>query len=566
MASIQQHVFAGIQPAIDDKHLDPRNAVTAHNTMLRDHTLRPFRAPLKVENTASTRGLYLVRDTGTCKGELRIDDVCSFVLDLPGLGPCHGFDQVVIFYKNCQKQPQRFFPCSGEYAPLVVPRPQAVLNIIRTVAGTIETNIDGAGPDARSYTYTWVDKFGIESPPAPPTVTVQSFDDETWALSGFGVPPANAAFVRVYRTTSPFSDGNKVNPEADTSYQMVSEVPLPLVGNIFIDNKRLINLDYFTLMTIDDEPPPKLTKVMSMQSGYAVGYSGSSIYFSERHEPHNWPSKYKVTLKHRITGLAVFEDTIFVGTTGKPYRIFTKTNVAQSAIPVAELMSEVHEYIEDYPCMSGGSMVGTNFGALYTTRDGMVALQPRGAAQLITRPLVDQDMWLRFMPNLGCWHNGKYFGIRAPTGKGFILDVKEGAEGKTDFGEFVTIDMDATVIHAGHDGLLYFAGKTGVYIWHKGTGDLTYTYKSKVFRQSDRSIVTAAKVVADYGTAITFTLYADGVKRYQTQVTSSAPFNLPRVGRALDYQYELRGTTRVREVHLGTTRWSLASEGKGGQQ
>jgi hypothetical protein len=566
VATVQQHIFAGIHPATDDKHVDPRFAVVAHNTMLRDHTLRPFNTPLLVKPDTGVRTLYRLRDNQECCGHLMTDTKCVFPLDnMPAPNTCHEFDQLILFPRNCEGEPKRYIWCTGEYAPLLVKKPEKTLSLSIVTSGTLQDE-PYAGPDVRSYTYTWVDKFGIESAPAMPSSFVQAYDDETWRLSNFDTPPVNAVAVRIYRTSSHFETGDKIAVTPNTSFQMVDQVNLPLAGNTYVDTRKLLDLDYGTLLTEENCDPPCMEQVDSTQSGYAVGFKGNDIYFSERYEPHNWPGKFRTTLPHKIIGMAVMGDYIFIGTTGCPYRINTVPQLPTNGVGVVDLVIEVQPYDENLPCLSRTAMVATNFGALYTSHKGMVALQIKGAAQLITRPIVDEDNWLEFAPNLGAWYNGKYFGVRAPTGKGFILDIKDQTEGATDLGEFVTIDIDATVIHAARDGFLYFAGPSGVYRWSGGVEPMTYTYTSKVFRQPSLTTMSAAKIVADWGLPVKFTLYADSKLVYSVGVTNNKPFRLPPFGRSLDYQYTIEGATRIREVHIAPTVAEMAQEGKGGQQ
>lgn len=568
MQSVFQRQFAGIRPAIDDKNIDGRYALRAHNTRLRDTTLRPFRAPkaVGVEGDITGGAVTLLRlsDTQSCCGPLQGWNECVFPLtNFPAPNTCHEFDQLVLFYSGC-KEPQRYLLCSREYAPLVVYGPKAAVNLVRVATGTLQ-NHPYAGPDARSYTYTWVDKFGVESTPAMPSVVVKSYDDETWRLSGFDVPPGNAVAVRIYRSTSPMETGEQIPIAANTSYQLVDEVSLPLAGNAYDDNRKLLDLAYGTLETDENCDPPCMDQVMSTQSGYAVGFKGNDLYFSERYEPHNWPTRYRTTLPDRIVALATTGDFVFVGTTGVPYRIMTSPSVPANQNAQVDLTIDPLPYDEHYPCFGRFTMVSTNFGAMYSTERGLVALQPKGAAMLVSRSRVDEDWWYRdFAPNLAAWHDGKYFAVRAPSAKGFVFDIKDGAEGEVDIGDLVTVDLPATAIHSGRDGHLYYANATGVYQWNAGPDLMTYEYGSKVFRMPGLVGMSAAKVVADYGPPLRFEIYTvdgDSYRRvYDGQVGSTKPFRLPMFGRAIEYQFRLTGTTRVREVHIATSINDLVQE------
>ena len=560
MASIAQRQFAGIRPAVADRNVDPRYATRAHNVVLRDSSLKAIRTDTQVLTTAA-RTVLRLPDNQTCCGPLIAWPSCVFPLvGMPAPKTCHEFDQIVIFPQRCEGEPQRYLPCVPEYAPLVVPAPRKVLSLTRLATGALETH-PYAGPDARAYTYTWVDKFGIESPPALPSMLVKSYDDERWRLSNFDTPPAHAVAVNIYRTSSFMETGEAIPIAPQTSYQLVEQVPLPLIGGVYVDSRKLIDLDYGTLQTEDNCPPPCMEQVFNTQSGYAVGWSGNDIYFSERYEPHNWPTRYRTTLPHRIVGLAVTGDFVFVGTTGQPFRINTAPAIPANQQAVVDLTIDPLPYDENYPCLGRHTLVSTSFGAMYVTHKGLVALQPKGAAQLISRDRIDEDDWMGMAPNLAAWHNGKYIGVRAPAGDGMVFDVRDGAEGNLDMGDFVTVDLPAVALHSGRDGFLYYAHRDGgVFRWAHGPELREYTYVSKIHRLPGVVGMLALKIVGAYGPPVGVEIYVDGRLAYTGQRTNSKPKRLPPIGRGLEYQIKLTGTTQVHEWHLATSVADLVEE------
>ncbi len=560
MASIAQRHFAGIRPAVSDRNVDPRYATTAHNVVLRDSSLKAIRTDTQVLPDVA-RTVLRLPDNQTCCGPLIAWPGCVFPLvGMPAPKTCHEFDQIVIFPQRCEGEPQRYLPCVPEYAPLVVPAPRRVLSLTRLATGTLETH-PYAGPDARAYTYTWVDKFGVESPPALPSVLVKSYDDESWRLSNFDAPPPNAVAVNIYRTSSFMETGEAIPIAPQTSYQLVEQVPLPLVGGVYVDRRRLIDLDYGTLQTEDNCPPPCMEQVFNTQSGYAVGWAGNDLYFSERYEPHNWPTRYRTTLPHRVVGIAVTGDFVFVGTTGQPFRINTAPALPANQQAVVDLTIDPLPYDENYPCLGRHTMVSTSFGAMYVTHKGLVALQPKGAAQLISRDRIDEDDWMEMAPNIAAWHNGKYVAVRAPAGDGMVFDVRDGAEGNLDMGDFVTVDLPAVALHSGRDGFLYYAHRDGgVYRWAHGPDLREYVYTSKVHRFPGVVGMTALKIVGSYGPPIKFEIYVDGRLAHSGLRSHSRPQRLPAIGRGLEFQIKLTGTTRVHEWHLASSVADLVEE------
>jgi len=532
------------------------SATIAHNTWLRDNSLAPMLSDEPVRAVqVDVATLHKVHDTSSFCGPLLAYDHCVGVIPMATPGWCPTFDQVLLFHKGNQpNEPQRYFPVDGATKPLLVHGPTKVLTATRLAAGTLQDH-KFAGPDQRAYTYTWVDEFGVESLPAPPSLPVRSYDDETWQLGNFSTPPANAMYVRIYRASSAFETGDQVANPADTTFQLVEEVTLPLAGGTYTDSRRLVDLEYGTLFTHEQQLPPPMAQVIETEQGYLVGFRGNELYVSERHEAHNWPTRYRSVLPDKIVAISSYGDYVFIGTTGRPYRMnisFTKSG------DDADATVDPIPFEENYPCLSRFAFVGTSFGAIYPTRHGLVALQGTGPAKLLTRAIIQEDRWHEFVPNIAAWHNGKYYAARTPAGQGFILDVNDASEGVVSTGELVTFDWAPTAVHSGRDGRLYYADANRII---RALGEdptpRDYVWQSKLFRMSGRTSFTNAKVVADYGAPIKFSLYGDGRLRYTRDVQSSEPFGLPRTGRAIEWQIKLEGRVRVHEVHVATSKTEL---------
>jgi hypothetical protein len=567
-------VFGGIKPAVHDLNTQPQQAQRAHNTPLRDTQLKSFRTPLASTasrhfgDASAVKSLHMFPDSDTCCSTKPVTfDRDVSVVHSPDPGGCHGFEGVVIF--PCDgTPPYRYFRCEDETYPLVVPQPVRTPRVTLLDAGTLKDAPanENKMPDERSYTYTWVDRFGVESPPAPPSASTLTWDDQVFRVDQFDTAPANAACIRIYRSVSPFTADVNAGLDLDASFQLVEEVavtggsPVPA----YTDLRRLRDMELGTLLTYDNCPPPVMDQVVTTEMGYAVGFHKNRLFISERYEPHNFPERYRFTLPDRIVGLAAHYDTVFIGTTGRPYR----TNVSPAAASGsrdgvnADMIAEPVPYTENYPCLSRWTMVSTNFGAMYGSHKGMVALAANGNAVLSTRDRVDEDDWVNFMPNIGAWHNGKYYGSRSPVGVSFVMDVPDTSEGALDIGDFVTIDWHPTAVHSGPDGQLWYLedvnGAPAVHVWDAGPGVMSYEWVSKTFRQPGLMQFSAAKVVGSYGPPVVLTIYADGRIFDEVTVENNRPFRLRRNGRAINWSFRLQGSTVVNEVHIATSMTELA--------
>lgn len=561
MTSIRIPVFGGLGRAVTDRHLSPSGASTAHNTELRDGALRAFRAPLQVgcigEDVATV--VEIPEMGGACAAPLLLPYCARVTYPLdPG---CRGFGHAVIWPENGDA-PLRYFPVDGTYEPLIVPRPTLPPSAARTSTGTLEADINQS-PDQRSYTYTWVDQFGIESPPAPPSPAVHSYDDETWAVTipSITPPPPNAVCIRLYRTSASIGGARQGNL-TKSSFQLVAEYEVTGTVPTLFDTYRLKDMQLGTLQTIADcAPPPGLCDVAETLSGYHVGFSGQVLHFSERNEPHNWPERYSVTLPFEIKALAVNGDIIYVGTAGNPFIVRTGPQLDDLTDEMI-LRVEPVPYDQKYPCIGRRTMVATAWGAIYVGREGLVALQPSVAARVATRNLIDEDLWLEMVPNRLMWLNGRLYAGRAPHGPGFILDVRGQPEGTKDLGELVTVDLTPADMHATSTGRLFFADGRCAYAWDEGRDRLTYKWKSKRFVHPGLVSFNAAKVVGSYGTPVTLRVICDETVIFEREVAHSRPFRLPHSQRGLEWRVELEGVTTVHEVHIATSMAELTELGQ----
>ncbi|MFZ1491149.1 MAG: hypothetical protein WAS51_14520 [Ilumatobacteraceae bacterium] len=577
MPSIRVLRFGGIRPALTDKHLAGENATVAHNCELRDGSLRPFKKPLLVRTEDyDIKAIHRPYSAAACCPAVRTWDHCVSVTHPPLPGECSNFAYYLAWHHGCKNTPaDRVDPCSSTTWPLVVPHPAFAPRISLAKDTDQDNNHQGAlwnypgpdqasgatqdpfaveyyqGPDARSYVYTWVDIFGIESAPSPPSQQVLAYDTQWWQISGFDTPPPNAVCMRLYRTSASMETGSRPNIPLQTSFQLVDELPLPIAGNTYIDQRRLVDIAWGTLQTIEQcDPPCCFEQVIEVESSFHVAFRGNTIWVSERHEPHNWPEKGRVELPHRIIGLANNLDRVYIATTGQPYRM----NVAfAKSGDTADYVVEPVAFNEMLPCLQQQTMVPSTRGAMYLSKRGLVHLMETGPAVVATNQRFDEDNFLQYAGNIAAWFRGKYVMTRSPVGRGVFVDFKDNSEGVLELGDIVTADLDADVLHAGSDDRLYFSKGPRLYTWDEGYEPMTYRWRSKIYRFDQVTSLAAFKVVGQFGPPVKFRLWASGRLVHEREVTRSCPLRLPSFGRHIEYQFELEGTTRIDEVHLATS-------------
>ncbi len=544
-----------MRPATDPRLLDSRVGTVAHNLVLRGGTGVPMQGGAVVTTAAQpVATLTQLHAVGTTPGQIMTLDYQAAILEAPFPGSADYGSFVVFPYGSTGRKPQRWLPAENRFAPLTVPAPTAAP--VCTLLSDFTLPNTYTGPDQRSYVYTWVDEFGVESRPSPPSPPLRSFDGATWRIEGFSAPPANAVSMRVYRSSSAFDDGRKASNAFDTSFQLTHDQDLPLSPSFLTDSNVLDDIDGGTMLSYEDTSvPPVLNQVLLTEQGYYVGWFGTTVYISERHEPHNWPRRYELSLADNIVGMAVQGVHVFVGTTGRPYRVSitpSERTVGQAtAMPMADAVTDAQQYPFDWPCLSRYAMVSTDFGAVYPTRQGLVALRSQGGVLLETRERIDETQWVEWVPNTAAWHRGRYYACNAPVGKSWVMDLT--ADGDSiEMGDLVTADLDFTLAHNGRDGFLYFAKGRTVTRWEAGN-PLPYRWRSKVFVMPGYLSFAGAKVSATYGLPIIFRLYRGQELMVTREVVSGKPFRLPFHPRGIEWSLELEGVTPFNEVHVATS-------------
>lgn len=543
MPSIRHLQFGGLRPAAGRKLLPPPYAEVAHNAELRNGELCPYDEP-RVVTVCDQSHIYLMPESG----EIKCADGCI----VPFYDAvCGGTPAAAIFLPG--RAASRCLP-DGSEAPLVPPMPTTAP--VATVVDDVQPT-DENGPDARVYVYTWVNQFGYESPPSPASNLVSGSYLNTYQLT-LEAPPAEVVCVRIYRMVSA-QDNNYEQETVATAFQLVREID---PAGSFFDDVMQVDMEMGELLTIDNCPPPDMDCVYEIEAGYLVGWSGREVYFSERGEPHNWPDRYRFTLAHDVVGGAVAHNSVYLGTTGTPYRI----DVAQPGGDSDVAQFNVYRYRQHAPLAAADAITCTDFGAAMSSRGGVWRLGP-DRAELTTRGRIDEDVWdEQYAPTLLVWHNSRLFGHGGPAG-GFVLGW-HGGENALDIGDLVTIDWNPSRAHAGTDGKLYYLEGGVVYEWDAGDDPMTYTWKSGTTRTPGDMSWSAMKIVGDFtgGREVTVRVTNDECGLYDTQVvTESTIYRVPCHPKGVHWQIEIEGNACICEAHLATSKNELTERGTGGE-
>lgn len=600
MSVISVDGFSGIIPRSGPTRLPMSNAQLARNVKLQSGELRPWQKPLSVFTpaNANVKAIYqhynpdlLQTRWLTWAGDV---DVVAGVL--PDAGDWR------LYYTGENFSPKKTTwalastgtgPYPAAFYEMGVPAP--------TAAPTLAASDATSPADTRSYVYTFISQFGTiseESAPSPAaTVTVKS-SGATVTVSGMSVPPAgfyNITNRRIYRT---------VVGTTSVSYQFVAEVGVSPTAT-FVDNLSVTQLGATLESTFYTPPPADLQGLTEMSNGMLAGFVGNQIWFCEPYKPHAWPVTYMQTTEYPIVGIGTFGTTLFVGTEANPYLLSGQSPAAmsQEKLPILQ------------PCSSKRSIVSDQWGVMYASPNGLVAIGP-GAQDNVTQPLYTRDEWQLQNPSsiIGLLYNNMYIGFfnngSGPT-SAFVFS-------RADTPPLATFDFPATCTYVDRrNSDIYAVNADDNKIYQLDADDhnaTIYQWRSRIFQMNEPTNFGAIKVRADYSyieggdayneqiqrdlaaNAATFaarvaanrslggcpndplvdglilngsdlipivepedvrniqvTLFADGVQVFEKGMRSDAPLRLPSTFKATNWEILITGNAPVRRVTLATT-------------
>lgn len=322
--------FAGLVPKLSDRSLPPNHAAIADNAQLYSGELRGLDTPLVVAD--------LTAEIFTVKRAYRLYDGSTSLADATGIWIA--FDEVNVNFIRGQlvnDSFDRYYASGGTVEPSVntaanwgagnigldlgVPEPTNSI-IIEVSGGTVD--------ETRAYVYTFVNIWGEESAPSPASNPVTGDVTATWYLTNlqtaYPIAGTHAALdkVRIYRTVT---GTNSVN------YRFVVE--LSAVSN-YNDAESIDSVSLNESLETSDWnlPPVGLQGIVNMANGIMVGFVGRDIYFSEPYRPHTFPVKYVVSTDADVVGLGTYQSGVVICTSANPY---VATGVHPASISLTKL-------------------------------------------------------------------------------------------------------------------------------------------------------------------------------------------------------------------------------------
>lgn len=548
MRAVLSH-FGGIVPRLADHMLAPTQATIAHDVLLRDGILQAWREPCEFAQTvANAKSFHL---HGCCvyswTEQVQVAELSPDWKRMYLTGrECGGLEMAVTNEK-----------CEIEYLKPGVPAPPTA----PSAAGYEQCSREA---DVRSYVYTWVNQWGEESAPSPPSNTVRVDDGSTVIVSGFAEPPEGFGImaVNIYRAATGFRvmDGKIQKPLTDYFY--VTTVPLPI--EYYEDKLEAMYLGAVLETQYDRPPPDNLKGVIAIGDQIRLAaFNRNRLYFSEAHQPYNWPAKYELTFDYNIIHIGALDQRVFVTTEGTPYIV----DVSSCDDTVCTPVTSVDVPLADIGRGHYHAAIMTHHGMFYPTQIGLVLLQPNGQWHIVTSRWFGEREWRKIKPDtirLAYWEGFLFFATDMAT---FMLDIDGDPYGNARGSELVTLSDSPVDMVRSETGRLLFLQNDKIWVWDAGAKRRPYIWQSRQITQGGDAVGDSQleaddpafschwwPTVVKAGGNVNFSLLdGHGHVFYERPLLGRDKWRrLPRNGRHTAYQIKLTGVEPLDYINLGT--------------
>lgn len=514
-------VFGGEAPAIDGRILPEGKGKVSRNVRTGYGRLEPLRVNRSAGVTlgADTQTIFLYnRDANAGQGFWLQWNTPVDVLASPVIDDVH--DRVYWTGDGAPKMAPATILTTAEPYPsnaylLGIPAPDATM--LATVDGTPS---DEEIAQAVTYVVTYVSAYGEEGPPPASTSdVVDRPDGHSTTLSNIPTAPLgnhNIDTKRIYRS----SGGD---------YLLVAEIPVAQTSyaDTVLDRDLGPALESLNF----DMPDAEMVGLTLHPAGFMVGYKGNELCFSEAYLPHAWPTGYRLSTKADITGIAVTNAGIVVGTEEEPYLVVGSSPDAMQPVQLDSKQA----------CLSARGMVDMGEYVLYPSPDGLLATGG-GETKNLTESLFTKQQWSALQPSSfhAYRYDGKYVCFHA-TGA-FILDPKNG--------DLVPIDDEADcALYDGIRDVLYLCTDGVLTEFDAGTAYREATWRSRTYISRDEAPYGAARIDADAYPVI-MKVFGDGVLIDTLTFSDDEAVRMANTDRYRKTEIEITSSNVVHSVDL----------------
>lgn len=382
-----------------------------------------------------------------------------------------------------------------------------------------------------------------------------------------------------------------------TDYRFVKEVPVADVSTTVPGN----TVSQESLPSSKWAMPPVDAKgIIAHPAGFYLAFRGNEVLISDAGIPYGWPVEYRKPSDYPVVGLGVWGATAVVCTTGVPYNL---TGVDPASLTMTRATSP-------WPCLSKRGIASSDLGVAFPTHLGVVVIGASGEVKLSGEHF-NKESFAEFAPStfVAANYAGRYVAsYETDSGVRNLLVIDPSDEGVCK-----TVSIDADEVWSDIGGTdLYVVCEDSIYLYDGDQGQrMLYEWFSREYVTDAAIGITAAKVDAKFEMsqaeidaaaaaqaaaiaannailagdlslvalaedelaglelcgaaindippttfdAITFQLYANGILRFSTKVTSRRPF---RIGNGTGFKsnawsVKLLGNVEVQQVIAAET-------------
>jgi hypothetical protein len=528
MTAVNIKAFRGQIPRVSDRLLQPNQAVRALNCKITSGRLDPLAGLGQVYDAGRSIGtIYRYRayiDGSYTDNWLTWSEHVSVALS-PNANDTYGR----FFYAS-----ESFSPRMSTYALAIQSTPYPTgflaLGIRQPAVAPSNPTVSGGsgGNESRSYVVTFVDSFGQESPPSPPTDLVTAHPNGTWTISTLPAKPANSFSVSAAATTSP---GIVTVTLAAGQFSLDQYEQITISGVVGMTSLN----GTFRIVSVNataNQFSVALTTTQTYTSGgtvarvatydtatykyrvyRTVGTSGDFLFVGETSTSATsfvdtvlaadlgevLPTADSSTVPKNLISLISLPNGCLAGLAGNelcfsdpymPYSWPVRNRYAFAGVGVAAVaasnsvivLTDTYPVLftgsepdsmsattlETYaPCVSSRGVVDIGSEAIYPSFDGLWIVSP-GAVSRITSKLYREEEWAQLNPAsfIAAFHDGQYYAgyTTGTTNRTWVLDLGEPDSA-------VEVEETPSALYRNeYDGKLYAAKGEVLYEWDAAPG------------------------------------------------------------------------------------------------
>jgi hypothetical protein len=511
MTVIDFNAFGGMEGQVKQKRLmDYRSAVYAKNTRLWDGSLRAYKKPKHVGDCACSNFSVNASGVASCLPD------CAVM----ARSPCGARARYTLIDGRIAESGRKV----GINRPTQEPTAQAL-------------GEPGINSDSMLFRVICVNEHGESSAPSAPTNRVSASYGQTVMLKWDGCRPYRVEAL-LTQSISPSKElGASTSQwvsvgEFDSATALLPYEP---------DSWNLTSDGYDPALYCD---PPELDCFLVTDDGFFVGWKGSTLFTSERHEPSKFLRSNIKNLHANIIEAVSARNAVYVSTDEGMFVIRIEQGKEDAIVAISKTY-ENHVAIK-------GTLGLLNSGVIYSTQYGIALLDEAGRQpQIISSGLIHEDQWeSNWLPKKGIAQRGIYYGTTEK--ESWHIDFPGTSGNAADFGKVVLLDSLGGYQFAGKDGVLYYSDPGGVWAFDRGNGYLRAEWESGEIPLPSITAFSRFKVHGENLDGVVLTVIIDGEEVFTTTVEDGKICTLPLCATGTRVAIKLVLPTSSKEISVNS--------------